>query len=69
MLSLEKLRKIDPRLKMLSDEQLESLRTKLYDLGQFAFETWLKERNEVKVRIVPSYPSRVMYSTSGKCTI
>ena len=69
MLSLEKLRDIDPRLKMLSDEQLERVRAKLYDLGQLAFETWLKERNEVNTRIVPTYPSRVLYSASGKCTI
>lgn len=45
MLTLEHLRKIDPRLELLSDEQLEGVRAKLYDLGQLAFETWISERS------------------------
>ena len=70
MLSLEHLRKIDPRLEKLTDEQLEGVRAKLYDLGQLAFETWNKERNvSIPVKIVPNYPFRVMPSPSVESTI
>ena len=67
MLNLEYLRRIDPSLKTLSDEDLERVRAKLYDIGQFAFEEWLKERNKPKV--VPFYPVGLSHSLSGRCTI
>ena len=38
MLSLEQLRKIDPNLSDLSDEQLLSVRESLYSLSRMAFE-------------------------------
>ena len=43
MLSLEKVRKIDPSLADLSDEKLKEVIQKLYDLGQLVFEQWLDD--------------------------
>lgn len=46
MLTLEQLRKIDPDLKDCPDEELIKIRSALYELGNFAFDTWLVERNK-----------------------
>lgn len=67
MLSIEQLRKIDPTLSDHTDEELERVRAKLYEIGQFAFEQWIKARNKPKA--VPSYPVRFMHSLSGSCTM
>jgi hypothetical protein len=67
MLSLEQLRKIDPRLKSVPDEELEHVRAKLYEIGQFAFEEWIKEKNKSKA--VPISRLRLMTSLSGSCKL
>lgn len=70
MLSLEHLRKVDPLLEKLTDEQLERVRAKLYELGQLAFETWIKERGMgIPAKIVPNYPFRVLRSSFRESTI
>ena len=48
MISLEKLREIDPELKNLSDEEIIKIRDKFYELGEFMFDVWLKEKNKLK---------------------
>ncbi|MFA5792168.1 MAG: hypothetical protein WC884_04010 [Candidatus Paceibacterota bacterium] len=65
MLSIEQLRKIDPSLKNLTDKDFEIIRAKLYDLGKFAFEEWLKRRNSSKT--VPIHPIGLSLSISGSC--
>lgn len=67
MLDPEQLRSIDPRLQKLSDEHLERIRAKYYEIGQFAFEQWLKGRNKPKA--VPTNPLGLSYSLSGRCSI
>ncbi len=42
MLSLEKLRKIDPELEGLSDEDVLKIQTFFYELGQIIYEDWLE---------------------------
>ena len=70
MISLEQIRNSDPRLKNLTVEELERVRAKLYEMGQFAFDMWLNERNK---KVVPNPVRSVYYSsgfsTSGRCTI
>lgn len=44
MISLEKLREIEPALEKLSDEELIVIRNLLYAQGQLAFEMWLEEQ-------------------------
>jgi hypothetical protein len=41
MISLEEIKRIDPKLSKYSDEELEKIRALLYSLGQLAFESWL----------------------------
>ena len=65
MLSIEQLKKIDPNLKNLTDKDFEIVRAKLYDLGQFVFEEWLKDRNKPKA--VPIHPIGLSLSISGSC--
>lgn len=68
MISIEQLRKIDPiNLGSLSDEDLDIVRAKLYELGQFAFDEWIKKRNRPKA--VPTHPVWLSPSTSGSCRI
>lgn len=56
MLSLDQLRKIDPDLANLSDEQLTAIRADLYQTTQLAFEVWWLEKSGSKfpVRSSPS---------------
>jgi hypothetical protein len=54
MLAVEKLRKIDPDLTHLSNDEILEVRDALYDLGQLMFDDWLE--NEV----VSKYPVRVL---------
>jgi hypothetical protein len=42
MLSIAQLRKIDPALAHLSDEEIEEIRDTFYDLGQLIFDDWLE---------------------------
>lgn len=42
MISLEKLREIEPALEKVSDEELIVIRNLLYAQGQLAFEMWLE---------------------------
>jgi hypothetical protein len=42
MLSIEKLRKIDPALAHLTDDEIIEIRDTLYDLGQLIFDDWLE---------------------------
>ncbi len=45
MISLEKLKRIDPSLSVkFSDEELEKIKSSLYELGQVLFDKWLKEK-------------------------
>lgn len=46
MLSIERLREIDPELKDLSDEDIEEVRAILYDLGDLIWDVWLEEQRE-----------------------
>jgi hypothetical protein len=42
MLSVEQLKKIDPRLAHLSDDEIIEIRDTFYDLGQLIFDDWLE---------------------------
>jgi len=44
MLSLHQLRKIDPILKDLPDEEVLRMREQLYELGELIFEDWQRSR-------------------------
>jgi len=44
MISLEKLRRIDPDTTHLTDEELESVRQSFYDFGQLIFEDWQEQK-------------------------
>lgn len=44
MLSLERLRSIDPELERLSDSDVEAIRQALYEAAQLAFDVWWKKR-------------------------
>ena len=48
MLSLEKCKKIDSELKALSDKELIGARDLLYQMGQLAFDNWIKEKRSSK---------------------
>ncbi len=48
MLTLEKLRKIDPTFADMSDEELEPIRAELYALGEISFDTWRQETGGFK---------------------
>jgi hypothetical protein len=41
MVSIAQLRKIDPNLAHLSDEEISEIRDELHDLGQLIFDDWL----------------------------
>ncbi len=43
MLSLEKLRKLDPSLNDMPDEQLEVIRASYYEIAEVAFDAWYEE--------------------------
>lgn len=52
MISIQQLRKIDPELDNLSDEEIIQIRDALYELGQLIFEDWKKSpvsKNPVRV--------------------
>ena len=63
MISLEQLRIIDPNLNDLTDETLELVRSKLYEVGQFAFDKWLK------TKAVPNLPLGLSQSSCDSYTI
>ena len=44
MISLEEMRKIDPRLLEMPDEEVKKIRDYLYQLGNLAFDTWLEKK-------------------------
>ena len=48
MISLKKLRQIDPGLADLSDDEIFEVRAKLYALGQLAFDSWAVEKSAAK---------------------
>ncbi len=48
MISFEELRKIEPALEKVSDEELTIIRNLLYAQGQLAFECWLEEQTGSK---------------------
>lgn len=48
MLSINELRKIDPSLYDLSDEDLKEVAADLYALGELAFDVWWEEKNGSK---------------------
>lgn len=49
MISLTDLRKIDPRLIEVSDEELIKIRHSLYSLGQLALEDFIEEKTGSKL--------------------
>ncbi len=53
MISLEELRRIDPRLKNVPDEKLIKIRHSLYSLAQLGIESYLEKKTGSK------YPVRV----------
>ena len=48
MISFEELRKIEPALQKVSDEELTIIRNLLYAHGQLAFECWLEDQSGSK---------------------
>jgi hypothetical protein len=44
MISLDQLKKIDPKLSKYSDEELTKIRALLYSLGQLAIESFLESK-------------------------
>ena len=44
MITLAKLRAIDPTLLNISDEELEEIRKSFYDFGQLMFEDWYDQK-------------------------
>ncbi len=46
MISLDKCKRIDPTLKKLSDQELESIRASLYGFAELAIEDFI-EKNDV----------------------
>lgn len=48
MISLERLREIEPALEKVSDEELAVIRNLLYAQGQLAFECWLEKQSDSK---------------------
>jgi len=48
MLTIEKIRKLDPSLSSLTETELMEARDILYDIGQLAFEVWKEEKTGSK---------------------
>ena len=44
MISVEQMRKIDPAVIQMSDEELETLKADLYETVQLAFDVWWQEK-------------------------
>lgn len=49
MLSLEKIREIEPDLKDMPDDKLEDLRNQLYTLAELALDTYFDDKKEEKI--------------------
>lgn len=49
MLSLEELRKLEPALKTMNDDEVYEVRAKLYALAYLAFDVWQKQQQEKSV--------------------
>lgn len=45
MISLDRIRELEPKLKDASDEEVAIIRDYLYGLGQLLYETWEDERD------------------------
>jgi hypothetical protein len=48
MLSIADLRKLDPELRHLSDDELEQIRLALYDAAQLAFDVYVAKKRGSK---------------------
>jgi len=48
MISLEKIREIEPRLKDKTDAEVEKIRGLLYSLGQLSLETYFDSKEKSK---------------------
>ncbi len=46
MLSIEKLRKIDPEVDHLTDEEIIKIRIEFESLGQLIFDDWIDQKRE-----------------------
>lgn len=44
MLSLQQLRKLDPSLAKLADDEVEALREDFYTMAQIAFDVWWEQK-------------------------
>ena len=53
MISLAKIRKIDPEVASLTDDELEKVRQSFYDFGQLIFEDWKEQKFGSKYPIRP----------------
>lgn len=45
MITPERLRKIDPKMKYLSDKEILSIRSDLYQLAEISIESYLREKD------------------------
>ena len=57
MLDLDKLRKIDPDVAHLTDDELIKIRQSFYDFGQLIFEDWQEQKFGSKYPI-GSFPDK-----------
>ena len=44
MLSLDKMRKVDPQMEKLTDEELKAIRQSFYELGNLIFDDWCEQK-------------------------
>ncbi len=44
MLSIESLKKIDPEISNLSDDEIEKIRQSFYEFGQLIFDDWHEQK-------------------------
>jgi hypothetical protein len=48
MITLNDMKRIDPKLSKYSDQELEKIRALLYSLGQLAFDSWMDRQKGSK---------------------
>lgn len=59
MISLKSLRKIDPEMAQLSDEEVKEIREFFYAFGQLIFEDWCEQKYGSKNPVRLLYESKV----------
>lgn len=63
MISLQKMKQIDPELSNLPDSELEEIRSSLYESAQLAFDVYWSKKLGSK------YPVRLLTSPEDRVTI